>query len=149
MKKRLASCIIFLVTIFSIHAQEMPTYEIGVMIGEPTGLSGKLWLNEMNALDVGAAWSFSDDGMLALFADYLFHPLIIPFQNGSAPIYIGLGPSLRLGDENFIAGRVPIGVSYILDEAPISFFGEIAPVIEIIPDTQFHFNGGIGIRLAF
>jgi hypothetical protein len=32
-------------------------FGIGIIAGEPTGLSGKLWLGGNNALDMAAAWS--------------------------------------------------------------------------------------------
>ena len=44
----------------------------GVMLGEPTGLDGKLWLNKTHAVDGGLAWSLSEHQPLHLHADYLF-----------------------------------------------------------------------------
>ncbi|MBI3766102.1 MAG: hypothetical protein HY277_06330, partial [Ignavibacteriales bacterium] len=33
-------------------------FGIGILIGEPTGVSVKGWLNATNAIDAGVAWSF-------------------------------------------------------------------------------------------
>ena len=46
---------------------------IGVMVGEPTGVSVKKWLDATHAIDGGAAWSIAGDDALSLHADYLFH----------------------------------------------------------------------------
>ena len=46
----------------------------GIMIGQPTGFSGKIWANEINALDFGVGFSFAkDDNGVNLHADYLWH----------------------------------------------------------------------------
>ena len=46
---------------------------IGVMLGEPTGISLKIWNNERTAIDAGLAWSFSGRNAVHLHADYLLH----------------------------------------------------------------------------
>ena len=55
-----------------ITAQESG-FGIGIMIGEPTGLSMKQWLNSSNAIDAGVGWSFTENGSIHLHADYLYH----------------------------------------------------------------------------
>ena len=34
---------------------------LGVIIGEPTGISAKLWTSPVNALDFGLGWSYGGD----------------------------------------------------------------------------------------
>ncbi len=46
---------------------------VGMILGEPTGLSAKMWTGKMTAFDAAAAWSFGDEGALHLHADMLFH----------------------------------------------------------------------------
>ena len=45
------------------------TWELGVILGEPTGLSAKYWMSQETALDFGAAWSFKGDGQFHLHVD--------------------------------------------------------------------------------
>ena len=52
-------------------AGESP-FGLGVMIGEPTGISGKYWLSPANAIDFAVAWSFANDANFHLHTDYLY-----------------------------------------------------------------------------
>ncbi len=36
-------------------------FGLGVIIGEPTGISAKLWTSPINALDFGLGWSYGGD----------------------------------------------------------------------------------------
>jgi hypothetical protein len=66
----------------SAHAQSS---EIGIIIGEPTGLSAKFWTGGRTAADFGVAWSFSGSGSIHLHSDYLLH---LWLQSGTA-FYLG------------------------------------------------------------
>ena len=48
-------------------------FGLGLIFGEPTGVSGKMWTSEQNALDAGFAYSFRRRGYLHLHTDYLWH----------------------------------------------------------------------------
>jgi hypothetical protein len=61
-------------------------FGLGFILGEPTGLSGKLFLGESRALDFGAAWSFGNNSNLHLHADYLIHRFdLIRVDSGQMP----------------------------------------------------------------
>ncbi|MBP2681688.1 MAG: hypothetical protein H6Q78_1551, partial [Candidatus Krumholzibacteriota bacterium] len=45
--------------------------------------------------------------------------------------------------------RVPVGLTYIFDGAPLDIFFEIVPILDLIPDTEFDANAAIGIRFYF
>jgi hypothetical protein len=62
--------ILVLVLSSSLLAQDKG-FGLGIIIGEPTGVSGKLWLSGDNALDMAAAWSFKGSGAMLLQADYV------------------------------------------------------------------------------
>jgi hypothetical protein len=38
---------------------------------------------------------------------------------------------------------------WIPKNAPIDVFIEVAPLLDIIPETDFSFNGGLGVRFFF
>ena len=46
---------------------------LGIILGEPTGISFKSWLSTTTAFDMAAAWSFVDEDALHLHGDYLVH----------------------------------------------------------------------------
>ncbi|NLE02908.1 MAG: hypothetical protein GX640_23820 [Fibrobacter sp.] len=128
---------------------QFPRFELGIVLGEPSGLSAKWWLSPMSAIDFMAAWSFSEDGIFETNADYLFHFFAPEFNSGILPVYIGPGISIRIGSDWFVGARFPIGIEYIFNRFPITLFGEIAPQWQIFPDDKFIIGGGAGIRLKF
>ncbi len=143
---------LFMVSFLSLSNAQfgtVPQYELGVVLGEPLGISGKVWLSQHTALDGAVAWSFTENGLFSVYADYLIHPYFFEFESATLPIYFGVGPEVRIGNDWFIGGRLPIGAEYIFDFLPVSFFGEIAPQWQLIPDNKFVLSGGVGVRLTF
>jgi hypothetical protein len=130
---------------------------LGIIVGEPTGLSAKAWLTDNTAVDAGAAWSAWGYGYqsLHLHADFLLHSFnVIPIDPGDLPIYYGVGGRIRLAgrDENQdmrIGVRVPVGISYLFDSFPLDLFLEVAPVLDLVPSTRLGWNSGAGIRYYF
>jgi len=125
--------------------------EVGILLGEPTGLSGKYWVTGNTAVDLGVAWSFGEGGNFHLHGDYLFHNFdFFDVDSGSLPIYVGIGGRVRLEDDDSRVGlRVAIGLEYILESNPFSFFFEVAPIVDFLPETEADVNGGIGVRYIF
>ena len=135
---------------------------VGIMIGEPTGLSLKKWVDTTRAIDAGIAWSFSDNASLHFHGDYLFHRfdiLSVPELRGVLPVHFGLGFRLKLKEDNrgrgrndddvMVGIRVPFGVSYLFADAPADIFAEIVPILDVAPKTDFRLNAAIGARYYF
>jgi hypothetical protein len=125
-------------------------FGMGLILGEPTGLSAKLWTSSDNAFDFAAAWSFKGDGNLLLQADYVWHFFnLMPVPSGKLPLYIGIGGRVILADDPRFGVRIPIGIDYLFAKAPIDVFLELVPIIDLAPETDFGVGGGIGIRYWF
>ena len=135
---------------------------IGVIVGEPTGLSLKNWITGTRALAAGIAWSFSDNASLHLHGDYLVHRfdrVSVPELKGALPLYYGLGARIKFKEDNrgrgrnkddaLIGIRFPLGISYLFADASIDLFAEIVPVLDVAPDTDFGFNAALGARWYF
>lgn len=136
-------------SISGIQAQEKG-FGAGIIVGEPTGLSGKLWLGGQNALDMAAAWSFKGDGHLLLQTDYVWHSFnLISVSSGKLPLYYGVGGRIVLSDDPLVGIRVPVGLDYIFSGAPVDIFLEIVPILDLIPSTDFDIGGGLGVRYWF
>jgi len=120
---------------------------VGVILGEPTGLSTKIWTGQNTAFDAAAAWSFGDEGALHLHADMLFHNFGL--INETLPVYYGIGARVKLADDPNIGVRVPLGIAYQLSGAPLDIFLELVPILDLAPDTSFGFNGALGVRYFF
>jgi hypothetical protein len=125
-------------------------FGVGVILGEPTGLSGKAWVSNQNAIDMGLAYSFRSKGYFHVHADYLWHfPHVIQSEE-RFPLYVGIGGRLAVGKGSGIVGvRIPFGIAFWLRSAPIEFFLEVAPVLDLAPATELSGNGGVGARFYF
>ena len=124
---------------------------VGVMLGEPTGFNGKLWLDEKNAIDLGIGWSFvgSDNGF-SLHTDYLYHIDNSLHPNFRFPIYYGFGARIRSEDGDFGLGfRGVGGLLYYFDNYPADVFLELAPVFKLLPETALEVDISIGARYYF
>ena len=136
--------------VFSAAAQTTEGIGVGVIVGEPTGLSGKFWMTNSTAIDLGLAWSFSGENTFHIHGDYLWHNFsLIKVDKGKLPLYFGAGLRARFGTDTQFGVRFPVGLGYLFEQAPVDVFFEIAPIMDLIPDTRFDFNGAIGARFFF
>lgn len=145
--------LILTATISSAQAQSSGGRGVGVIVGEPTGLSFKKWIDNVRALDAGIAWSLSKNESLHLHVDYLFHRFdrISNIEvKGKLPLYFGIGVRVQLNDADDVVGvRAPLGISYLLPDAPIDLFVELVPILDIVPGTEFNLNAALGARYYF
>lgn len=141
--------ILLLISLTKIQAQDKG-FGAGIILGEPTGVNGKLWLGGTNALDMGAAWSFQGEGHLLLQADYVWHSFnLIQVSSGKLPLYYGFGGRLIISDDSVLGIRIPVGLDYMFSNAPVDIFLEVVPILDLIPTTEFDFGAGIGVRYWF
>ena len=126
-------------------------FGLGVIIGEPTGISMKYWNGQSTAIDGAVAWSFENEGSFHLHADYLIHAFeVIHVSEGALPLYYGIGGRLKFQEKDDKFGiRIPLGMAYYFRKAPLDIFFEFVPILELIPSTEFEFNAAIGIRYYF
>ena len=159
MKKLIISSLLFC----SLHAVAQDSgFGAGIMLGDPTGISLKTWLNSDRALGFGIAWGAVGDGYVHLHADYLFHNhTLITVSKGKLPLYYGPGLRVRFwgdndhdddGDDDSSADlgvRFPVGLAYLFDGAPVDIFIEIVPTLDLVPSTDFDLDAAIGARYWF
>ncbi len=119
---------------------------VGIILGEPTGLSAKQWLGEGASLDLAVAWSFLDTGSFYAHIDYQQHFDDLDVDEGELLWFVGGGVKLSAGQELNLGVRIPIGLVYEFAEAPLEVFIEAAPGMDLFPAVQFNGGGGIGIR---
>ena len=123
---------------------------LGLIFGEPTGLSAKMWTSERTAIDAALGWSFSDPGWFHIQSNFLIHNYeLLTVSQGALPVYFGLGAFMAFSSELGLGMRVPFGLAYQFEGAPVDIFGEIAPGLYLLQDLGFYFGGGIGVRYFF
>ncbi len=123
---------------------------IGPMIGDPTGVSVKYWQSANTAYQFGGAWSFVGEGAVHFHGDFLVHNwALLGQQQPTTSIYYGLGFRVKLEQHFRLGFRMPLGIAFQFSQAPLDFFLEIAPIMDLLPATQLRMNGGFGIRYYF
>jgi len=162
MRKYRAWILIALFTLIPGGTFAQSAWGLGVILGEPTGISFKQWTGRDRAFDAAAAWSFSGLDSFQFHGDYLFHNFSWQEETdirGVVPLYYGIGARIKLGSndngrlrnrtDTRIGVRIPGGISYLLEDAPVELFLEIVPLLDVVPDTRFDLNGAIGARYYF
>ena len=136
---------------------------VGVILGEPTGFTAAWRPGSQQAADLGVAWSIPEE-RFHLHADYLF--TLVSFADPAAPkvafpLYVGVGPRLRLGssetldrlkkqrDSSLLALRIPVGLGIWVADVPVEGFVELVPVVGMLPETRFDFDAALGARVYF
>ncbi len=162
MKARLLIASLGLAIVWGVCAQAKQDFGVGIILGEPTGLTIKRWVSGTHAVDAGLAWSFTENASFHLHADYLVHSFDLvdgDDVHGWLPWYFGLGARIKLQEENdgkgrndeddLVGIRVPLGVAYMFADSPIDIFAEIVPILDLVPATDFDLNAAIGARFYF
>jgi hypothetical protein len=146
-----------LLAVASENARAQDTFGLGVIVGEPTGLSLKYWLDKVCAIDGAVAWSYSENDSLQLYGDYLIHNYEL-LNSDELPFYCGLGARLKFKDndgrgrnrnDEIFGIRVPLGVTYLFNDTPIDLFFELVPVLDLAPDVDLNINAAVGLRFYF
>lgn len=121
---------------------------LGIIVGEPTGFSFKLWTDSGFALDGAAAWSFAGDPALHIHGDLLRHRYdLVEVDGDGLPLYYGIGARVKLIDGDDLVGiRVPLGLDYVFDDGRFDLFFELVPTMNVVPNTDFSLNAGLGFR---
>ncbi len=120
---------------------------LGIIVGEPTGIQYKSWINTTKAFDVAVAWSGKKGNDLYVHADYLIHTNTVT-NKPKIPFYYGFGARVGLGDDVKLGIRGVAGIDFYFDNS-LDLFIEIAPVFNLTPSTAFDVNGAIGLRYFF
>jgi hypothetical protein len=123
---------------------------LGIILGEPTGISFNMWTSQTVSFDAGAAWSFVNGSFFQIHGDMLFHNFdLFKVDTGKMALFYGFGGRIKFADETTVSLRVPIGISYEFEKTPIELFLEVAPMLNLAPATEVDIAGGIGFRYYF
>ena len=150
------------------HATEIGSsrpFGLGVQLGAPSGITGKVYLGgRRNAIDflVGAWYGDAFYDTFYGHATYNWHfPELASGGGVSIPWRVGVGGWVasgywgrwgrndRFGDL-WVGARVPIGLDFDLEMAPVQFYIEAALQVSVIPrPLGMDLDAGIGARYYF
>ncbi len=124
---------------------------LGVMLGNPTGLNGKYWLKDNQAVDAGAGWSFGRHTNFSIHSDFLFHSkdALIFRDDYNLDLYYGLGGRMEFAGEIELGVRLPIGVVHELEGVESDVFMELAPVWDFVSHQGLEIHIVLGSRYYF
>jgi hypothetical protein len=152
---------------------EAGPFGLGLILGNPTGLSMKYYLGGTgHAIDGAIGGAFGGYGGLHLHVDYLFHPVMLTRSSGfNLPLHVGIGARVldhnsgrhfdndRHEDHLHVGARVPLGITFDFTRVPLDAFFEIAVILDFISgdsdrryeDDNFgvDLNAALGIRYYF
>lgn len=155
MNRRLLAAFVVVFLLAGAAAARPQGVGLGLMAGDPSGLSFKIWTSPRVAVDAGLGYSVFWYGQALHFhGDVLWHSrsLVQP-EDGYLPLYIGLGGRVKLSnlDNKMRAGiRVPFGAEYVFNAVPLGLFLEIVPVFDLVPGTDYlGANSSVGFRYYF
>ena len=121
---------------------------LGGQIGDPSGVTLKLYQRPGFAFDFLAAWDL--DRFFFVNAHALYERPI-----PDSPLRYYLGPGVVVGvnegpdEENdaVIGVSGQFGVNFFVDQFEV--FLQLTPRLNVIPDTDGHIGGGVGLRYYF
>ena len=123
---------------------------LGIILGQPTGVSFKAWTARNQAFDVAVAWAFDREEAVHVHADYLFHNFrLLRAEKGQFVIYYGIGGRVKAESRTRFGIRIPIGIGYFFERTPLEIFFELGPIMDLAPSTLFRMSTGVGIRYFF
>jgi hypothetical protein len=173
--RSVAACVVLLLFALPAHATEVGTsrvFGLGVAIGEPTGIVGKLFVGRDNAVDFGlgfVGWGWrgrcqDPDGhwhdcrnrheYFSAHADFLWEESFMaqPFR---LDWHAGVGG--RFVDwydwdyrATALVGRVPLGLDFAFRRPTwLEAFVEIAPGLMLVPGVDLWIDVSLGARAYF
>jgi hypothetical protein len=124
---------------------------LGAFLGQPTGLTCRLGLGGPSSIEAKAAWDLAGSkdrsAAFSFQANYLLEfPGVLVIEGRDIPPYVGGGAQFDIGAESRIGLRLPFGLVYRLEKAPIEFCLELGIGMGLFPSTSLMTSGGIGIR---
>ncbi len=138
--------LVFIITFSTTYGQGK--FGLGIILGEPTGISAKLWITGTTAIDGAVAWSFANESAFHIHADFLIHNFGV--FDKVVILYYGIGGRIKFRkDETRLGVRIPVGVAYDIPSTSIDLFLEIVPLLNLNPSTSFTLNGALGGRFHF
>ncbi len=135
----------------ALSAQQIHPVGLGLVLGEPTGMSSEIRLDSINSLQTNLAWSFSPGGFFQVGSGYLrYFPGMFSGSKMLDALYAGAGVRTVFQDaREDIALRFPVGLASDFHDSMLRLFVEFAPMYNFHPIDEFDMNGALGLRFFF
>ena len=141
--------------VFSSQERQGGAFGLGLSIGAPTGVHGRLWLGQFSAIQFSVGGDNGVQHSAAATLDYVLRLHSFQESDGeyTIPIYVGGGArfgSVLWGDLEMSFGpRAVGGIAVFVRDMPLDFFFEIAPAIYLVENPGWSVDGQIGAHYYF
>ena len=134
-------------------AKSAPGFGLGVIIGSPTGLSGKYTLSRDRAIDAALGWDGSSSTHFTM-SHLWMQQRLFSVERESVDLFYGVGGSLRTNSSHadnrtLFAVRAPVGLSIFFAKPRLEPFFQLALNLGLVPSSSVFFDAGIGVRYIF
>ena len=138
-------------------------FGLGLVLGDPSGISARIAAGSNNSINVILGYDVNqndnryyrdnccrDGGVLYMGADYVWYNYnLIHVSSGRLPLYFGPGVNFVISNYSSVGIRGVVGLEYQFANAPFDLFFELAPGVNIVPNTEVGVDAGFGGRFFF
>jgi hypothetical protein len=142
--------------ILSVSVAKAEDFAVGIVLGDPTGLSGKVKMDGAHSVDGALAYSSGKHSGTHFHADYLWDRAR-SWETDKGPLYMfyGIGGRLNSYNDNdhrsqvSLGPRGSIGLNFDIHNPNLELFGELAMILEVTPSITADIDAGVGVRIRF
>jgi hypothetical protein len=130
-------------------------FGLGLILGNPTGVSGKGFLSPKHAIDGAIGFGVLGGEHVRLHADFLWQFPIQSWPVGDLDLYAGIGAMLAAYSDHHdhgglgLGARGPVGLALSFREAPFDIFIEVALGIWFVRKVNANIDAALGGRYWF
>ncbi len=143
----IALCLLFAV---QVSVAQVRGFGFGIIIGDPTGISAKLWTSTENAFDFSLGWSVMRVSQVHFHLAYRWHSFVAFHSSGRFSFYYGIGgrfitcPGYNGSEEV----RGIYGIAWMPHNTPIDLFLEIAQTLQFLSSNYLEEAESYSDRIA-
>ena len=165
MRKHLLVLIFSLLFVCTYAQAQDKGFGVGLVTGQPTGISMKIWTGPTKALQFALAWRNEDSflgGRVTISGDYLWHSFDAIHSTYRFPVYYGVGGSFSSGrpqstgrnqpnttGPSILGVRGVVGIGFWPRKVPLDVFLQVVPTLVLTPSTSIDVDVGLGVRYFF
>jgi len=148
---RAARLVLLLAVLWSGSARaEAGSFGLGLIVGQPTGLTGAYELSDNTAIDAALGLALFDDRDFYLHVEFLyFLPTLVSGGDFDLRAYLGIGGWVVTHNDPVLGARAPFGLSLDFANAPLQIFLEASVLLALVPDVGGDVRGALGFRYYF
>ena len=158
MKNTIRSLIVFSVLGFTNLSLAQQPFGLGLVIGDPTGVTAKYWLSQSTAVDGTVGLSSSH---IHFHINHVWHKFgIFDIDKKPIDLYYGVGARMKDWEREtgpnrsnssgvYFGARAPVGLRHQFRDPSIEAFVELALGVDLIPRTGVGLDFGLGARYFF